>query len=168
MIFSLKRLFAYWLDCVMMMLFLVVPQWLVYRLTDGFPFELFKTGLQIEIWVLLTISLPVWLYFIIFERFYQKTLGKMLMGMKVTNTKGERISLKQAVLRTFWRLLPWELTHIILLFPEPMWSVESPPAFRTFFLYAVNVLLLLYIMFLAFTRGKKAMHDVFFGTLVTK
>lgn len=164
----MKRLFAYWLDVVLMLLFLVIPQWFVYRMTGGFPFDLFTTGFQIEVWVLITISLPVWLYFIVFERFYQKTLGKMLMKMKVTNRKGERISWGQAIMRTFWRLLPWELTHMILLFPEPMWSMDSTPALRTLFLYIVNVLMLLYILFLAFTRGKRTMHDVFFGTEVVK
>lgn len=168
MIFSLKRLLAYGIDVVMMIAFLVIPQWFVYRLTDGFPFELLTTGLQVEIWVLMTVSLPVWLYFIVFERMYQKTFGKMLMKMKVTNRAGERISWLQAFARTFWRLLPWELAHLILLLPEPYWSLESTPALRTVFLYSVNVLVVMYIMYLAFTRGQRAIHDVFFGTEVVK
>jgi hypothetical protein len=40
--------------------------------------------------------------------------------------EGSKININQALIRTFIRLLLWELTHIIILVPKPWWSIEEP------------------------------------------
>lgn len=154
---AFKRLLAYWLDFVILVLCLVTPQWIVSVITSGFPFKGFHTGFQIELWVVLTISVPVWAYFILFELLKQQTLGKRLLKLAVTNDEGSKVNLKQAFLRTFVKLLPWELTHIIILIPEPMWNVMEPK--NSFLIYIPNFIMLLYIVILFMNKGVKGVHD---------
>jgi uncharacterized RDD family membrane protein YckC len=62
-------------------------------------------------------TLGVWLglpflYFIVFERLWGRTLGKVVSGTVVVNAKGGRPSLWQAVLRTLLRII--EVNPILL------------------------------------------------------
>ena len=157
MILAFKRLFAYWLDFVLLVICLVVPQWLIFVLTSGFPFNRLNTGLEIELWVMLSISLPVWLYFVLFEVYQQQSFGKKLLKLVVVNDTGSKLTLKQAFLRTLIKLLPWELTHIIILIPEPWWSVQEPK--YVFLIYIPNFIMLLYVVMLFVNKGVKGLHD---------
>jgi len=154
---SIKRLFAYWLDFVILASVLILLQWVLYSITSGFPFDYLDTGIEIELWVLGSMSLPVWLYFIILETYNGQTIGKRLMKLRVSNNLGTKINLKQSISRTFIKLLPWEITHIIVLLPTPWWSVEQPS--NTFLIYIPNVLIIIYIIILFINQGKKALHD---------
>jgi uncharacterized RDD family membrane protein YckC len=95
-----KRLLAYWLDFVLLASLLVGLQWLLYAASSGFPFDKLEKGYQIELWVLLSMSLPVWCYFIYYERRHGYTPGKRLLKLKVTNNKGRNLSFSQALVRT--------------------------------------------------------------------
>jgi len=167
MTLALRRLLAYWLDFVLLAIILVDLQGLVYITTSGFPFHFLKEGYHIEIWVLLSMSLPVWLYFIWFELNQQQTLGKRMLKLKVTNRERSKITFRQAFLRTFIRLLPWELTHIIILVPEPWWGMEGPPA-HMHLIYIPNLMLLLYILILFAGKGEKGVHDMAAKTMVMR
>ncbi len=164
MILFIKRLTAYWLDFVILAIFLLGVQGLLYLITNGFPFDHFVEGYQIELWVLLTISLPAWSYFIASELIKQKTLGKRLFKLVVTNKSGMKISFKQAFLRTCIKLLPWELTHIIIFFPDPWWSQETPE--NLYLILIPNILLVIYILILFLSKGKLGLHDYFVQTRV--
>ncbi|MFS0689921.1 RDD family protein [Sporosarcina sp. 179-K 8C2 HS] len=153
----LKRLTAYWLDCTLIAFLLIGFQWALYRATDGFPFNHFEKGYQIELWVLLTFSLPVWLYFILSEMYKQRTIGKKLLKLTISTDRETKISWKQALIRTAVKLLPWELTHLIVLFPKPWWGIEEPENF--FHIFIPNGLLVFYIVFFAWTKGTKGFHD---------
>lgn len=155
---ALRRLVAYWLDFVLLAMVLLGVQWLLYTVSSGFPFDYLETGWQIEIWVLATISLPVWLYFICCERYKMKTIGKRLLSLQAVGADGTQLTLKQAVLRTFIKLLPWEMTHLIILVPEPWYGLDESPA-NMFLIYVPNALLLIYIIILFLNKGQKALHD---------
>ncbi len=165
MILALKRLLAYWLDFVILAICLTTPQWIIYVITSGFPFSKFNTGIEIGLWVIFTISIPVWIYFILFEHLKQQTIGKRILKLVVTNEEGCNISIKQAFIRTFIRLLPWELTHIIILIPEPWWSIKEPK--NSFLLYIPNFIMLLFIVILMSNKGVKGLHDYITNTRVT-
>ncbi len=165
MILALKRLFAYWLDFLILAVCLTTPQWIIYILTSGFPFSRLNTGIEIELWVIFTISIPVWSYFILCELLKQQTIGKRILKLVVSNEEGCKISIKQAFTRTFIRLLPWELTHIIILIPEPWWSVEELK--NSFLIYIPNFIMLLYIVILMGNKGVKGFHDYISNTRVT-
>jgi len=166
MLLSIRRLLAYGVDFVLLAMVLIGLQMSVYAMTSGFPFDRFDHGYEIEWWVLATMSLPVWLYFILCERLFQKTVGKKLLALKVTDRTGSNINVAQALARTAVRLLPWELTHPIVLVPEPWWSVEEPG--NLYLIYIPNALLLLYIAALFWNRGAKSIHDGLAGTRVTR
>ena len=161
---SIKRLLAYWIDFVILAVVLVSLQGLLYFTTSGYPFNDLKEGYEIEIWVLLSMSLPVWLYFIGCELYFQQTIGKRMLKLRVTKMDGSRINLHQVLIRTFVRLLPWELTHLIILVPEPWWGIEQPS--NLYLIYIPNLLMLLYIVVLIATKGKMGVHDFIVKTRV--
>lgn len=155
---------AYWLDFVFLALLLLGLQWFLYKVTSGFPFLYFRKGYEIEIWVLVSMSFPVWLYFMYYELYQQQTIGKRLLRLIVTNQNGTKIRIHQALIRTFIRLLPWELTHIILLIPIPWWSIEKPQ--NLYLIYVPNLIMLVYIGVLFATKGEKGVHDYIAKTSV--
>lgn len=158
-----KRLAAYWLDFVMLAGVLGGMQGLLYLATGGFPFDRFKAGYEIELWVLATMSVPVWVYFIGMEYKRGQTIGKRLLQLKAAARDGSRLTLRQAFLRTIVRLLPWELAHLIVLVPEPWWDAD--PAYPGL-IYIPNGLMLLYIAVLATSGGRRTLHDAAAGTRV--
>lgn len=161
---SLKRLLAYWIDFMLLGFILIDIQWLLYLSTSGFPFDYLQKGFEIELWVLVTMSAPVWLYFIVSERYKQQTIGKRLLKLVVVNKEGSKISIYQAVVRTFIRLLPWELTHMIILVPTPWWSTEEPS--NENLIYIPNLLMIIYILVLFASKGRKGIHDYISNTRI--
>ena len=105
---AIVRLLAYATDFLILGLVLVGLQLIGYLLGNGFPFKQFTHGFQIFIWVLCTISLPAWLYFILMETSKkQATLGKKMFHLKVMNKQGSCIGFKEGLIRTLIRLVPW-------------------------------------------------------------
>ena len=164
MILSLKRLIAYWIDFVFLATVLVGLQWLLSGIASGFPFRFFDKGYEIEIWVLFTFSLPVWAYFIWCETHKRQTIGKRWLRLIVTNREGSKISFWQALFRTFIRLLPWELTHLIILVPDPWWAAEQ--AGNRPWIYIPNLLIVIYVAVLFANKGKRGVHDYMAKTTV--
>ncbi|NBD28194.1 RDD family protein [Paenibacillus glycinis] len=154
---SLKRLIAYWLDFVILAVVLVGVQLLLYTVTSGFPFDYFDKGFEIESWVVLSMSLPVWAYFISFEKARRQTLGKRLLKLVVVDERKSTLSFVQALGRTFVRLLPWELTHLIILVPDPWWDVEEPS--NQALIFIPNLLIVAYIVVLFANKGRRGIHD---------
>jgi uncharacterized RDD family membrane protein YckC len=166
MLLSIKRLLAYWIDFVILTIVLVGLQMLLYFITSGIPFDYLKKGYEIELWVLLSMSFPVWLYFIFCELYKQQTIGKWMLKLTVINVDGSKIKLHQAFIRTFIRLLPWELTHLIILVPKPWWDTEEP--YNINLIYIPNILMLLYILVVFATKGKIGVHDYIVKTRVIR
>lgn len=166
MIFSLRRLLAYWLDFVLLAAMLVSAQVLLNAITAGFPFAYLETGFAIEGWVLLSMSLPVWGYFIICEKVTGQTVGKRLLKLRVADKDGSNIRWTQAFIRTLIRLLPWEMTHLILLVPTPWWSGAEPH--NPYWILLPNLLILVYTVCLFVNKGNKAIHDYVAKTTVVE
>jgi uncharacterized RDD family membrane protein YckC len=122
-------------------------------------------GLEIEAWVLLSVSLPVWLYFVLLESSArQATPGKRLLGLRVERLGGGRPSRGQALARTALKLLPWELTHVTLLLPTPIWT-DPRAGFRLGFVIVYG-LLAAYVASAALTPRRQALPDLVAGTVV--
>lgn len=161
----IARLTAFFFDYFLLFGALVLPQAALVALTAGFPFNRLRNGWQIESWVLLSVSLPTWLYFTISESSrHRATLGKRVFGLQVANVTGEGVSLRQALIRTAFKLLPWEVTHLSLLLPEPMWS-DPEPGFRPGLLIAY-LLMGLYLVVAWRKPQRRAPHDLVAGTIV--
>ncbi len=160
-----RRLGAYAVDVLLLYAISGGLQYALYRLFGGFPFDRLTTGPQVEAWVLLTISLPTWLYFTFSESSgRQASLGKRLFSLRVTDAREARISPARAFLRTLLKLLPWELTHLSLLLPTPILTDPNPqPRLGLILVYP---LLGLYMLSMIFTPRKRSIHDLLAGTLV--
>ncbi len=160
-----RRIGAYFIDIILLYAVLAALQFGLSAATGGFPFNRLDTGPALEAWVLLTFSLPTWVYFTSLEASSrQATLGKRLFKIRVADLAGIRITRGRAFFRTLLKLVPWELTHITLLLPTPIFSDPSrSPALG---LIAVYATLILYMATMIFTPRKRSLHDILAGTLV--
>jgi uncharacterized RDD family membrane protein YckC len=157
-----RRSAAYLVDVTLLGVAVVLTQSVLAFTGAGLPAT--ASGWLVEAWVLATVSLPVWLYFIVLERATGTTLGKRLLGLRVERASGGRIGLGQAAVRTVIKLLPWELTHLTLLLPVPMWT--DPNAGVRPGLIVVYGLLGLYVAAVALTPRQQSLHDLAAGTSV--
>ncbi len=66
------------------------------------------TGEQFILLPLITLVPVFWGYYILTEYPFQKTLGKLLTKTKVVSLTGHRPTLKQIILRTLCRSIPFE------------------------------------------------------------
>ncbi|HEY0604078.1 MAG TPA: RDD family protein [Herpetosiphonaceae bacterium] len=110
-----RRGIAYLADCTLVVAVYLFSQVLVLTpIRNLFDTSWMQSGPRLELYILLTISLPTWLYFALTERSaWQASLGKRLVGLRVVDAiSGRRITFGQALLRTVIKLLPWELAHL--------------------------------------------------------
>ncbi len=160
-----RRIAAYLLDFAVLFSVLIPFQVILYRLGRGFPYNLLHTGTQIEAWVFLSVSLPAWLYFALTESSrHQATLGKRLLGLHVVNLQGEPVDFGRALLRTVIKLLPWELTHLSLMLPVPLWW-DPQPTLRPG-IVMVYVLIGIYLVTLFLNKRRQSIHDLIAQTMV--
>ena len=98
---------------------------LVLRRTLGVEVELPTTvarKLTSQALVFCVFTLPVVLYFAFAEASgRQATLGKALMGLRVTTVHGRRVPLRRSLLRSAIKFAPWELAH------TAVWHVPGRP-----------------------------------------
>ena len=134
----------------------------------GITEEWFYSGMNTQVYMLLTISLPIWLYFMLTEQSaWQATLGKRVLKLKVVKDHSvERIGMMQSLMRTAIKLLPWEIAHLTNNFPEPL-MYASEPAFRIGFA-VVGMLMGVYMAFVLFTKRKQGLHDLVARTEVLR
>jgi len=159
-----RRAAAYLLDVALLAGAVLLTQGALSVAGAGLPPT--ALGWQVEAWVLATVSLPAWLYFIALDYVSGATLGKRPFGLRVESARGGRLALGQAALRTVLKLLPWELTHITLLLPTPIWS--DPSAGLRPGLIVVYALLGLYVAAAAFTPRRQSLPDLLSGTVVVQ
>jgi uncharacterized RDD family membrane protein YckC len=158
-----RRPLAYFIDFVIVWCVCLLPQILAYQFLDGVPFRYFSKPHHLYFWVLFTVSLPIWLYFILFEKSErQSTPGKQVMKLRVIKESGGRITAGQSFVRTAIKLLPWEITHVGLL---PVYFAPQPTVGPA--LYLANALIVIYSMYFIFRRGAYTLHDLISKTKVT-
>lgn len=165
-----RRLFAYWIDVTLLYGVLLGLQFGFVALTGGIVNNWISaqhTGILTWGWIFLTISLPMWLYFILNESGpCQATLGKLLLGLKVTNLDGNRLTVTASTWRTVCKLAFFEIGHLSFLFPTPLFD-EPNPSFR------VGIVLLIALMLVFFavtfiTPRRQSVHDLIVKTLVVR
>ena len=125
-----RRTIAYLVDCaIVFSAVMLVIQWLILRpLHDrlGFTDAWFQDSWHMELYVLLSSSLPVWLYFTLLDSEGGKgTPGKRWMKLRLEDTQGNRIPVVLNLLRTIIKLAPWEIIHVGVIFPTPLYFEES-------------------------------------------
>jgi uncharacterized RDD family membrane protein YckC len=163
----IRRVLAYAIDAVLLFfafpLILGAVCGLIFYLTVGFGWM--QNGLLFWLYVFSTVSIPFWLYYSLLESSArQATFGMRLFGLQVADIEGKRIGFGRALLRTVVKLLPFELNHLVLFLPAPIWS-DPQPEFR-FGFAVVNALMILYIVTMFLTNRKQSVHDLVAGTIV--
>ena len=104
-----RRLAAYGVDSVVVFIYLLVAvPTLVYGASWPWPDAPGWTQLL----SLFCITLPVVLYFALSEASGRgATLGKRVLGLRVSDLRGERLPLRRSLLRSALKFAPWELAH---------------------------------------------------------
>jgi uncharacterized RDD family membrane protein YckC len=120
-----------------------------------------------------------WLYFALLESSKsQATLGKMALGLKVTNMSEQPISFGQATWRYFAKQIPGLVAAILVTFSiipiipaisEPTSEAARAAAGTFLLLFFVGLLISVVPFVMAgFTAKKQALHDMLAKTLVVK
>ena len=167
---SFRRLLAYWIDISLLYASVLGLQFGFIALTNGVIakwLEVRHNGFLTFGWIFLTISLPMWLYFILSESGpHQASLGKRLLGLKVTDLAGNRLKVTTATWRTACKLGFFELGHLSFLFPTPLFEAPEPP-FRVGFV-VLMALMVVYFVLTLITPRRQSVHDLIVKTLVVR
>ncbi len=117
--------------------------------------------------VLLSLTLPIAGYFAVCETSpWQATLGKRVLGLAVVNLHGQRISIKQSVLRVLGKFLPWEYFHA-LLWHWPGWPTHpSDPTGLQWFGMGVGWIMVLWYTTSLFLASGRTPYDWLAQTVV--
>ena len=160
--YLIDSLFAFIVFVVVMQTFFFVP---IRHLIIGSD-DWFRSGWNTEVYTLVTMSFPTWLYFSLFETFtWQATIGKHLLKLKTLDKiSGNRITLFQAIVRTLVKLAPWEIAHLTNNLPVPM-LYDPNPSFRIGFI-VVPILIMLYVILASVTQNRQSLHDLIAKTVV--
>lgn len=126
---------------------------------------LFADRIRAQLVAFLLVTLPVTLYFSVFESSpRQATWGKQRLKLKVANKDGNRIGFWRAFARTLLKFVPWELSHTLI------WQIYFSP--RSEFIWInygfalVYLLLGLNIASLVLTRTNQTLYDLLTSTYV--
>ncbi len=169
--YFIKRTFAYLIDCtICYSLVMILIQWVILsqlREKIGITEEWFENSLNMELYVLVSISFPVWLYFTLLDSKIAKgSPGKRLLKLSLVeqNDSQQRISVGKSFLRTILKLLPWEIIHLGIIFPVPLYFVEEPE-FRLVSIIGI-LLFISYALSIFLKRSKQTLYDMLIKTQV--
>jgi uncharacterized RDD family membrane protein YckC len=127
---------------------------------------LFTTNpLLAEITGFVFITLPVYLYFAVFEGSKaHATWGKRKMGIVVAGIYGQPIGLGSSLFRSALKFVPWELAHFTI------WHMIIPSDYPDSLIYSllgtVYGLVLIYLISPLWSKNKQTVYDSIAGTVV--
>lgn len=164
-----KRTLAYLLDCLIsytiVMLVIQLAILSQFRASLGITNEWLANSWNMQLYVLTTISFPIWLYFVYFDSEKSKgTFGKRMMKLSVCDNNEKRLELGKSFLRTFLKLSPWEIIHAGLIFPNPIYF-ENEPSTRIV-VYGGIVLFVVYAVSIIFNTNRRSLYDQLIGSNV--
>lgn len=114
----------------------------------------------------LSLTLPVVLYFILFEKSdAQGSIGKQISGLKVSSK--DLLKNSRIVLRNVLKFLPWEIAHtgIHWMFYYERHGISNP--FWIWILLIVpQAIALIYFISIFWSKGKSSMYDWASGTII--
>ncbi len=164
-----KRTFAYLIDCILCYSFvMLIIQWAILsniRESIGITNDWFMKSLNMELYVLFSISIPVWVYFAYFDSNRGKrTFGKRVLKLSVLDNENRKITFGKSFKRTLLKLAPWEIAHIGVIFPTPMYF-ENEPDIRILTIVGI-LLFVVYIASILLNSDKQSIYDKLIGTKV--
>lgn len=166
------RIIAYLIDALLVyFVFVVISQNLIFvpirQMISGSE-QWFVSGWKTEIYTLLTISLPIWLYFGLCEISpWRATIGKRILKLQTLDQVSQhRITVGQTIIRTVIKMLPWEIAHLTNNLPIPIWF-DPNPGFRFGFVL-VPLLAMIYFAMMLIMKNNQSLHDLIAKTIVVR
>lgn len=154
----LTRLVAFMLDWVVLFLVFVAPQGVIALFWNDWPMNNVDNGFRAWGWVVLTVSIPSWVYFTLSDSSVGgATVGKKITNLAVRSEESTTLPRSSALVRTAVKLLSWELTHIMIFLPEPFGETLTP--FKVAMIVVVNTLMLVWLVVPFLDRRQRAVHD---------
>ena len=149
-----KRLFAYFIDFSLLVLYFISMKYLYYGGADARE-QVLQSHVGIDI---LTISLPMLLYSLISEiLMHGQTLGKNIMGIRVVSLEGGEPTLGQYLLRWMFKAYEWPF-----LFGYAFFSKESIIVY-----VLITVFLgIIVVIIIAVTKKSQRLGDIAANTVV--
>lgn len=162
-----RRAVAYILDVALLAAILMPVHFALFELLfDGERPGWLAAGIQLELYVLATFSLPVYLYFTLLESSrWQATLGKRWLKIQVADIDQQPIRRPRALVRTIVKLIPWEIAHASALLPTPIYDGASDAALRPGFMVS-TMLVGAWLVTVMLTPKSQGVHDLIANTLV--
>ena len=161
--YFIKRAIAYFVDCIIVFsIIMLVLQWAIFsqfRDVIGITDAWFRSSWNMQLYVLLSISIPVWLYFAYFDSKHSKgSFGKRLFKLSVKDNSGGGISFSKSLFRSILKLLPWEIAHIGVIWPTPIYF-EAEPTVRILTIIGM-ALFLIYVFSILIDKDKRSLYDI--------
>jgi uncharacterized RDD family membrane protein YckC len=130
--------------------------------------------LQDAAWLLAYLGV-VWLYHALMESStFQATLGKLALGIAVTDLHGRRVTFLRATGRCFVKYWAIAVPIMLICFSLAVWMVTDEPVYWVVGKNTIGFSRVLAVLFFAgcviaaFTQKKQALHDIVAGTLVVR
>ena len=123
-----------------------------------------------ELIAFVTLTLPVILYFTLFENGkYAGTIGKRKFGLHVVSKLLTKASLAQLVIRNCVKFLPWELAHFFIfqLFYFNSTNKTIPDWVMTGLIIS-QLLAVIYLLFIFFNKNNSSIYELFSQTRVVQ
>ena len=161
----IRRAGAYLLDVALLFLVLF-PVGRLLHLAIGWQPPSSPTGLGVWLASALNFSVPAWTYFVLSDSSASgATVGKSLLGLRVTRVGGGSVGMARALGRTAVKLLPWETTHLsaFAFSAQPGVSLDVGQLIG---LTIADVLIVVYLVVAAYTGGRRSVHDYVAATEV--
>jgi uncharacterized RDD family membrane protein YckC len=164
------RVLAFAFDYLAMALYIVVVSAVSLAVQLVFPSiarMLFNNHVKHQIIAFCTVTLPISLYFALFESSRrQGTWGKQRRGLKVIGTNGERLTRAHSIGRTVLKFIPWELAHTCIWQVSFARQEPSPLIMPGFVL--VWILIGANVVSLWISPKHQTLYDWLAGTYVVK
>jgi uncharacterized RDD family membrane protein YckC len=105
---AVRRLIAWTIDWCVIALYLII----LFTLVSPLVGSAFKSSpYAAESLGFLLLTLPVLIYLSATETIWGRTVGKRLLGLRVSGASGKTASVARVILRNCLKLIPWELAH---------------------------------------------------------
>lgn len=158
-----RRFWAGWIDSALFMPLYWVDRWVWESATP--------VALLLAWWVFNGLSYSA--YSVLGHGWFGQTLGKRLMGVKVYDVGGGKLSMKQALLRDVVMILllayPMVLdVPFVLEGKDPYDAVREPDLAFWISVYGLLAWFLLELATMLFNRKRRALHDFIAGSVVMR
>lgn len=162
-----RRLTAYIVDIGVAFIALLALQAVLYPVNPLLRGSASMSSIMLHGWVTLTVTIPVMIFFAVsWSSSSGATPGMRLLSIQVRSVSSQPVPFSRALLRSFILLVPFEVNHAVLFYPEPIWDAASA-GFRSGFI-GVYALLLVYLAATLWTPMRQGPHDLAANTIVSK